>query len=84
MVPFGDFHCRNDCKVMLSSIVFPAHHLFELELFDSLLIGRDGGTLDADSIFENSFCCIGRDLVVSLVAARRAKICISSDAMHHI
>ena len=84
MVPFGDFHCRNDCEVILSSIVFRPHHLFELELFDSLLIGRDGGTLDTNSVFEDSFCRVGCDLVVGLVTARRAKMFVSSSAMHHI
>lgn len=39
-------------------------HLFQLELFHSLLIGGDGSTLDAHVVLLYSFCSILGDLVI--------------------
>lgn len=39
-------------------------HLFQLELLNPLLIGGDGGTLDANIVLLYSFCGVLGDLVV--------------------
>jgi hypothetical protein len=42
-------------------------HLLELELFDSLLVGRNGRALDTDRVLLDCLGGIKRDLVVGLI-----------------
>jgi hypothetical protein len=37
-----------------------------MELLDTLLVGRDGRTFDADAVFENGVCCVDGDLDIGL------------------
>ena len=53
-----------------------AHTLLELELLDTLLVGGDGGALDADRVLLDGLCSIERDLVVGLVAVRQAQVVV--------
>ena len=51
-------------------------HLLELELFDALLVGGDGGALDADAVLLDGVGGIDRDLVVGGVAVLDAEVVI--------
>jgi hypothetical protein len=42
--------------------------LLQLELLDASFIGSDGGALDTDLVFLDSFCGINRDLIVGFIA----------------
>lgn len=50
--------------------------LLEVEFLDSLFIGSNGGTLDADRVFLDSLGSIDGDLVVSLVTVGKAEIVV--------
>jgi hypothetical protein len=49
-------------------------HLFKLELFNTSLVGGDGGTLDADLALLNSFGGIEGDFVVSFISVLDAEV----------
>ncbi|CAG9096414.1 unnamed protein product, partial [Plutella xylostella] len=49
-------------------------HLLELELLDSLLVGSDGGALDADVVLLDGVGTVDSDLVVGLVAVLHAQV----------
>jgi hypothetical protein len=51
-------------------------HLLELKLFDALLVGGDGGALDADAVLLDRLGGVERDLVVCLVAVGQAEVVV--------
>ena len=53
-----------------------APHLLQAELLHTLLVRRDGRTLDADAVLLDRFCGVDRDLVVGLVALLDAEVVV--------
>lgn len=77
-------HSRDDdglaedgaAKVVADGAVGGQPHLLELELLNALLVGRDGGALDAHAVLLDGLGGIEGDLVVGLVAVGQAQIVV--------
>lgn len=50
--------------------------LLQLELFDSLLIGSNGGTLDTDRVLLDGLGGVDGDLIIGLVTVLEAEIVV--------
>lgn len=61
-------------EVVSDATVGTLPHLFEFELFDSGLIGSDGGAFDSDLAVLDGFGSIKSDLVISLVSVLNSEI----------
>jgi hypothetical protein len=63
-------------QVVTNGAIGRQPHLLELELLDSLLVGRDGRALDTDRVLLDRLGSIERDLVIGLVTVGQTEIIV--------